>query len=65
LEFGTIHGEDIGGNHGPRATPNPADRGGTRNAEVTKQERVALLADEVTHPVVVGTAAGGGRHGAW
>jgi transposase len=32
---------------------------------VSKQGRVALLADEVTHPVVVGTAAGGGRHGAW
>jgi len=43
----------------------PADRGGKWNPEVTKQMRIALLADEVTHPVVVGTAAGGGTHGAW
>jgi hypothetical protein len=64
LELGTIHGEDIGGDDDPRAAPNPADRGGTRNVEVTKQERVALFADEVAHPVVVGKAAGGGRHGA-
>ena len=65
LELGTIQGEDIGGDDGPRAAPNPADRGGKWNPEMTKQARVALLADEVTHPVVVGTAAGGGTHGAW
>jgi hypothetical protein len=65
LKFGTVHGEDIGGDDRARAAPNPADRGGTWNPEMTKQARVALLADEVTHPVVVGTAAGGGRHGAW
>jgi hypothetical protein len=65
LKFGTVHGEDIGGDDGSRATPNPADRSGTWNPEVSKQARVALLADELTHPMVVGTAAGGGRHGAW
>jgi hypothetical protein len=65
LKFRTIHAEDIGGDDGPRTTPNPADRSGTWNPEVSKQVRVALLADEVTHPVVVGMAAGGGRHGAW
>ena len=37
---------------------------GAWNPEMTKQARVALLADEVTHPVVVGTAAGGGTYGA-
>ena len=64
LKFGTIHGEDIGGDNGPRAAPNPADRSGTWNPKVTKQARVALLADEVTHSVVGGMATGGGRHGA-
>jgi hypothetical protein len=64
LKFGTIHGEDIGGDNGPRTAPNPADRSGTWNPEVSKQARVAFVADEVTHSVVVGTAAGGGRHGA-
>ena len=65
LKFGTIHGEDIGGDDGPRAAPNLADRGGTWNSELTKQVRVALLTGEVTHPVVVRAVAGGGRHGAW
>ena len=65
LKLGTIHGEDIGRNHGPRAAPNLADRGGAWNPEMTKQARVVLLTDEVTHPVVVSKAAGGGRHGAW
>ena len=64
VKVGTIHGEDIGGDDGPRAAPNPADRSGTWNPEVSKQARGAFFADEVTHPVVVGTAAGGGRHGA-
>jgi len=65
LKSGTIDGEDIGGDDEPRAAPNPADRGRAWDTEVMEQARVTLLADEVAHPVVVGTAASGGRHGAW
>jgi hypothetical protein len=65
LQFRAVDGEDMGEDDGSRATPNLADRCGTWNPEVSKQARVALLADELTHPMVVGTAAGGGRHGAW
>ena len=65
MKLGTIHGEDIGGDDEPRAAPNPADRRGAWNPEESKEARVVLLADEVAHPVVVGAAAGGGRHGAW
>ena len=64
LKFGTIHGEDIGGDDGTRAAPNPAESGGTWNPKVTKQRRIALLADEVTYSVVASAPAGGGRHGA-
>jgi hypothetical protein len=65
LKLGTVEGEYLGRDDGPRAAPNPTDGRGAWNTEVMEQIRVALPADEVAHPVVVGTAAGGGRHGAW
>ena len=65
LKFSMVQGEHRGGNHGTRTAPNPADGSRAWNAEVLEQARVALLTGEVTHPVVVGAAAGGGRHGAW
>ena len=65
LKSGTIDGEDIGGDDEPRAAPNPADRGRAWDTEVMEQARVTLLAEEVAHTVVAGTAASGGRHGAW
>jgi hypothetical protein len=65
LKFNVVQREDIGGDDGPRAAPNPADHRGTWNAEVMEEARVAFLADEVSDSVVVGTAPGGGRHGTW
>jgi hypothetical protein len=65
LNFGAVHGEYLGGEDGPRTALNRADRSGAWNPEVSKQALIALFADEVTHPVVVGTAAGSGRRGAW
>ena len=56
---------DIRGNHRSMTTTDPAGGRGAWNTEVTEQVRIALLADEVAHPVVVGTAAGGGEHGVW
>jgi hypothetical protein len=65
LKLGMVKGEYLGRDDGPRTAPNPTDGRGAWNTEVMEQTRVALFADEVAHPMVVGTAAGGGRHGAW
>ena len=65
LKFGMVKGEYLGRDDGPGAAPTPTDGRGAWNSEVMEQTWVALLADEVAHPVVVGKAAGGGRHGAW
>jgi hypothetical protein len=65
LKFGMVQGKHLGGNHWARTTTDPADGRGAWNPEVSEQARVALLADEVAHSVIVGTAAGGDRHGAW
>jgi hypothetical protein len=65
LQFRTVQGEDIGGDDRARTTADPTGSRRARKPEVLEQAGVALLADEVPHPMVVGTAAGGGRHGAW
>ena len=65
LEFSVVQREDIGGDDGPRATPNPAKHSGTSNAEVMEEARIAFLADEVSHSVVVGTEPDSGWHGTW
>jgi hypothetical protein len=65
LKLGTVEGEYLGRDDGPRAAPNPTHGPGAWNTEVMEQIRVGLLADEVAHPMVVGTAASRGRHGAW
>ena len=65
LKFHMLQAEDLGGNDGTRSTTNPTDGSRAWNTEVLEQARVALLTGEVTHAVVVGAAASGGRHGSW
>ena len=65
LKFRAVHGEDLGKDDRARTTADPADSSRSRNPEVLEQARVALLAHEVAHPVVIGPTAGGGKHGTW
>jgi hypothetical protein len=62
LEICLVQAENLGGNDGPRTTTDPTGRGRAWNAEVLEQARVALLADEVAHSVIIGMPAGGIRH---
>ncbi|HJX62840.1 MAG TPA: hypothetical protein VJ860_02685 [Polyangia bacterium] len=58
MEFLLVEGEDLGGDDGTRAATDPTCGGGTRDTEVTEEQGVAFLADEVAKAVVISTTAG-------
>ena len=65
LKLRLVEVENVDGDNGPRATADPANRSRARDTEVLEETGVTFLTGEVAHAVVVGTAAGSGRHGAW
>ena len=65
LKLRLVEVENVDGDNGPRATADPANRSRARDTDVLEETGVTFLTGEVAHPMVVDTAAGGGRHGAW
>jgi hypothetical protein len=53
-----VHGKDLGGDDGTGAATDPTCGGGARDTEVTEEQGVAFLADEVAKAVVISTTAG-------
>jgi len=65
LQFRKIHSQNICRDNRAGTTADPTGSSRARNPEVQEHVGVAFLADEVSHSVVIGTAAAADWHGTW